>query len=169
MRAYFYFLFINDRKKPRGNFVYNFISQSSKMSLLSSSYRKTKKGSIIKTISEIYLREDIHCGKNSCQPCKKFKLDSDDKFAPPSYLSDNPRVNLNNNYPEAHYVVPDYHTILYQIDVLADEKFGHDIIILQTVFKSIKENINIYMKLKELLMSGRFYLFHNEFCKYTFR
>lgn len=139
------------------------------MSLLSSSYRKTKKGSIIKTISEVYLRDDIHCGKESCQPCKKFKLDPNDLFAPPSYLSDNPRKNLNNNYPEAHYVVPDCQTILNQIDVLADEKFGQDIIILQTVYKSIKESISTYLKLKELLTSGRFYFFHNEFCKYTFR
>lgn len=136
-----------------------------------SSYRKTKKGSIVKVVRECYLRDDIHCGRESCTQCKKFKLDNDEQFAPSSgYLVDNARLSLNKLYPkQAHYIVPDFNTVTNQIDVIADPTFGNDVIILQTIWKRIKSNINVYSKLKELISSRRFYLFDNEFFRQTFR
>ncbi|KAH7642829.1 exosome complex exonuclease RRP44-like protein Dis3 [Dermatophagoides farinae] len=141
------------------------------MSLMFSSYRKTKKGSIVKVVRECYLRDDIHCGRESCTQCKKFKLDNDEQFAPSSgYLVDNARLSLNKLYPkQAHYIVPDFNTVTNQIDVIADPTFGNDVIILQTIWKRIKSNINVYSKLKELISSRRFYLFDNEFFRQTFR
>ncbi|OTF81939.1 hypothetical protein BLA29_001872, partial [Euroglyphus maynei] len=92
-----------------------------------SSYRRTKKGSIVKVVRECYLRDDIHCGRESCGACKRFKLDVNEPFAPISgYLMDEARVSLNKLHPRAHYVVPDFDTVNNQIDVIADPAFGND-------------------------------------------
>src|SRR5699024_327751 len=125
--------------------------------------------SIVKTVREHYLRDDVHCGRQSCLPCKKFQLDPDDRFAPASYLSDDPRVGLNKLIPEPHYLVLDYSLVSNQIDVIADPAFGDDVIILQTVWKEIKPNIAVFSKLTELQSSRRFYLFDNEHNRETFR
>ncbi|KPM08168.1 exosome complex exonuclease RRP44-like protein [Sarcoptes scabiei] len=137
--------------------------------LIQSAYRKTKKGSIIKSVREVYLRDDLHCGKESCPYCIKFKLSSGVKFAPNSYLSDSPRIGLNKLCPAAHYIVPDTTALLNQIDIFLEPNFGEDVLILLTVWKAIQSNLNTHAKLKELISTRRFYLFDNEFHRETFR
>lgn len=139
------------------------------MSLMLSSYRKTRKGSIIKIVREHYLRDDIHCGRGSCENCKKFKLDQNDQFVPASYLGDKPRAGLSNVYSQPHYVVLDYSLIVNQIDVICDLAFGNDIIIMKTAWKDIIPNIAVHSKIKELLASRRIYVFDNEHSRETFR
>lgn len=139
------------------------------MNLMISTHRKTRKGSVVKIVREHYLRDDIHCGRNSCESCKKFKLAPQDQFAPTFYLADNPRVGLSSAYPSSHYLVIDYYLLLNQIDLIGDVNFGEDVIIMQTVFKDIKPNISVFSKLNELMASRRFYLFDNEHNRETFR
>lgn len=139
------------------------------MSLMISSYRKTRKGSVVKIVRERYLRDDIHCGRSSCENCKRFKLDSGDQFVPPAYLDDQPRAGINSQYSKPHYVVLDYSLIGNQVDVICDSNFGNDIVIMQTSWKEIKPNISVYSKLKELMSSRRIYIFDNEYNRETFR
>nr|XP_027199748.1 exosome complex exonuclease RRP44-like [Dermatophagoides pteronyssinus] len=139
------------------------------MSFMFSSYRRTKKGSIIRIVRERYLRDDIHCGREKCAECKRFKLADKDFSVISEYLVDSARQSLNKLQPNAHYVVPNFETLNNQIDVIADPEFGNDVIILKTIWKRIKSNINAYSKLKELFSSRRFYLFDNEFFRKTFR
>ena len=139
------------------------------MNLMISTHRKTRKGSVVKIVREHYLRCDIHCGCDSCRKCKKFKLDPLDQFAPNCYLSDNPRKEISSSNPESHYIVVDYYLLLNQIDLIGDVNFGEDIIIMQTVWKEIKPHITVFLKLKELMASRRFYLFDNEHHQETFR
>ena len=147
----------------------NFSEIKLKMSFMFSSYRRTKKGSIIRIVRERYLRDDIHCGREKCAECKRFKLADKDFSVISEYLVDSARQSLNKLQPNAHYVVPNFETLNNQIDVIADPEFGNDVIILKTIWKRIKSNINAYSKLKELFSSRRFYLFDNEFFRKTFR
>ena len=139
------------------------------MSLALSSYRKTRKGSVVKIVREHYLRDDIHCGKDSCSSCKQFKLDSGDQFAPCFYLSDSPRQGICSRFPKAHYLVVDSCLLQNQIDLINDANFGDDVIIMQTVWNETRPNMTVFPKLKELMNSRRFYLFDNEHNKNTFR
>lgn len=139
------------------------------MTLVISSHRKTRKGSIVKIVREHYLRDDIHCGKKSCLPCKKLKLDPRDQFAPPFYLSDNPRCRISTLYPAPHYLVVDASLLTSQIDLICDNNFGEDIIVLQTVWKDIKPNIPVFSKLQEAMAAKRIYLFDNEHNRESFR
>ncbi len=58
-------------------------------------HRKTKKGSVVKIVREHYLREDIHCGRESCESCLKYKQSIGSSFAPKAYLSDSPLLNVS--------------------------------------------------------------------------
>lgn len=139
------------------------------MSVVLSNYRKTRKGSIIKTVREHYLRDDIHCGRENCAPCRSFQLPPGDRFRPTFYLSDEPRVGQSKLVPEAHYLVPDADSLAQQIDVVGDEAFGDDVIILLSVWREVRSNIPIHSKLKELMASRRFYLYDNEHNKEIYR
>lgn len=139
------------------------------MSVVLSSYRKTRKGSIIKSVREHYLRDDVHCGRESCASCRAFKASAGDQFCPTFYLSDQPRVGLSKLVPSAHYVVIDSESILQQIDVIGDEAFGEDVIVLLSVWRTIRSNVPLFSKLKELMASRRFYLYDNEHNKQVFR
>jgi exosome complex exonuclease DIS3/RRP44 len=131
-------------------------------------HRKTKKGSVVKIVREHYLREDIHCGRESCESCLKYKQSIESPFAPKAYLSDSPRLNISQLCPSAHYVVPDFGVVHNQIDVITDPYFGFDIILMQTVWDEIKRNITIYSRIKQLMSQKRFYIFLNEYNKQTF-
>ena len=139
------------------------------MSAIRVFHRKTKKGSIVKVVREHYLREDIHCGQESCPHCRPFKLSIDTPFAPKSYLSDTPRCGISQLCPSAHYVVPDFGVLHNQIDVITDPYFGCDIILMQTVWEEIKRNITVFSKIKQLMAEKRFYVFLNEYNRETFR
>lgn len=139
------------------------------MTLVISSHRKTRKGTIVKIVREHYLRDDIHCGLRSCSACKRFKLDPRDKFAPPFYLSENPRSGISSLFPAPHYLVVDASLLTSQIDLICDDNFGEDILILQTVWKEVKPNIPVFSKLQEAMASKRIYLFDNEHNRESFR
>ncbi|CAG2110448.1 unnamed protein product [Medioppia subpectinata] len=138
------------------------------MSAIKTFHRKTKKGSVVKVVREHYLREDIHCGRESCADCQPFKQSSDSPFAPKAYLSDSPRVGVSAVTPLAHYVVPDFGVVYSQLDVIIDPYFGCDIILMQTVWDEIKRNITVFSQIKQVMAEKRFYVFLNEYNKNTF-
>ena len=131
-------------------------------------HRKTKTGSVIKVVREHYLRDDIHCGRDSCPECRSMKLPVDSPFAPKSYLSDVPRKGINELCPSPHYVVPDLGVLQNQTDILTDPEFGCDIILMQTIWDEVKRNISVLSNIKQLMAEKRFYVFLNEYNKNTF-
>lgn len=138
------------------------------MSTIKVFHRKTKKGSVIKVVREHYLRDDLHCGLENCIQCAPFKFKPTQQFAPPAYLSENPRVNLNKLCPQRHYIIPDCDVLVQQIDVISDNSFGNDIILLQTVINDVRKTVSIYSRIKDLMQERRFYVFCNEFHRQTF-
>jgi exosome complex exonuclease DIS3/RRP44 len=136
-------------------------------------YKKTKKGSIIKLVNEVYLRSDIHCGLIDCPECLKENIElvptQLSEYNNNSLLDVKPRKDLNTRFNIYHFIVPDASAILYQLDVLEDSNFGENIIILQSVLDEVrKKNLQIYLRLKQLISSKNCYIFTNIFNKHTY-
>lgn len=130
-------------------------------------YRKTKKGSIIKAVNEVYLRGDIHCGLIGCAECSKENIELVATNERP--LDPAPRKGVNSRFDLYHYIVPDSSAILNQLDVLEDTNFGENIIILQSVMDEVRRrNLQIYLRLKQLISSRNCYVFTNVFNKHTY-
>ncbi|RWS27889.1 exosome complex exonuclease RRP44-like protein [Leptotrombidium deliense] len=131
-------------------------------------HRKTKKGSIVKIVREHYLHDDIHCGKDECEICVK----GDEKYVknkPVIYLESNSRRKISSLFPQSHYVIPDVEVLLHQFDVLEDEAFGNNVIILQTVLNAVKEkNLTVFVRLKDIEKIRRFYILVNEYHRELF-
>ena len=130
-------------------------------------YRKTKKGSIIKLVNEVYLRGDVHCGLIGCAECTKENIElmpTNERQLDPA-----PRKGLNSRFNLYHYIVPDSSAILNQLDVLEDTNFGENIIVLQSVLDEVRRrNLQIYLRLKQLISSKNCYVFTNVFNKHTY-
>ena len=131
-------------------------------------YKKTKKGSIIKLVNEVYLRNDIHCGLADCGECLKENIEF--VILPSSRSLDHkPRKDLNSRFNLYHFIIPDTSAILNQLDVLEDENFGDNLIILQSVLDEVrKKNLQIYLRLKQLISTKKCYVFTNIFNKHTY-
>lgn len=128
---------------------------------LKTTIRKTKKGSILKTVREHYLRSDISCGVESCNAC------------PPnctsSKLSNLPIIESSScGYP--HYIIPDVSVALRQIDFLEDDAIKN-VIILQTVLQEVRrERLIVYKRIRDTVSNPDkcFYVFSNEHHKETY-
>ncbi|GFU03397.1 exosome complex exonuclease RRP44 [Nephila pilipes] len=121
--------------------------------------KKTKKGSVVKTVREHYLRDDILCGSAACSACPEA---SSSLEAYPASVSD-----LCTN---SHYVIPDTNVAIHQIDVLAESAFKN-VIILQTVLEEIRHRHSpAYNRLREVLSNSdrHFYAFTNEHHRHTY-
>lgn len=128
-------------------------------------YKKTKKGSIIKLVNEVYLRNDIHCGLFNCLQCSTENIELQSN----KQLEIEPRKDLNSRFKLFHFIVPDTSAIIYQLDVLEDNSFGENFIILQSVLDEVrKKNLQIYLRLKQLISTKNCYVFTNVFNKYTY-
>lgn len=130
---------------------------------IKSFHRKTKKGSIIKLVREHYLRHEIACGWKSCVPCASFSQ-ADGSLARCN-LSSAPRHDVCNNLSD-HYLIPDAQILLTQLDVIEDNEFGNNVIVLQTVLNDVRQrSLKVYSRLRALISCPErmFYVFCNEF------
>ena len=128
-------------------------------------HRKTKKGSIIKLVREHYLRKEIPCGWISCLTCSSF---SD---AGRCLLSSSPRQTLVPGLKD-HFLIPDARVLLTQLDVIEDNEFGNNIIIMQSVLNDVRQrNLKTYSRLRALIScpDRMFYVFCNEYHVDTYR
>ncbi|EGC33012.1 hypothetical protein DICPUDRAFT_155003 [Dictyostelium purpureum] len=126
-------------------------------------YRVTKKGTVIKVVNEIYLRDDIPCGHDSCVECKK-------KLEKRTTVED--RVLLSNEISSLNgtkVLVLDTNVILHQIDLLEDPTIK-DVVILSTVLDEVKnQNRSISNRIRDIVKDAdrRFYVYSNEYSKFT--
>lgn len=122
---------------------------------LKTSIRKTKKGAIVKAVRELYLRNDISCGVESCATCPRNCTSSK--------LSSLPIIESSLcGYP--HYIIPDVPVALRQVDFLEDNAIKN-VIVLQTVLQEVRqERLVVYKRLRDAVSNPDkyFYVFSNE-------
>ncbi len=87
--------------------------------------KKTRRGAVVKVVSEHYLRDDIWCGVKGCLKCKHEKP-----------TLENCPVRESDLVSQAHFLVPDTNVVLHQLDVLDDAAFSN-VIILQIVLQEV--------------------------------
>ncbi|KAI8071266.1 exosome complex exonuclease RRP44 [Gongronella butleri] len=115
--------------------------------------KRTRKGNVIKVVSEHYLRDDITCSSQVCTACTHIK-------AP--VLADLPRQN--------QYLVPDTNVFMNQLDLMEHNAIK-DVVILETVRDELKHlSLPVYNRLNTVLADStkRFYLFANEHHRDTY-
>ncbi|CAL1288476.1 unnamed protein product [Larinioides sclopetarius] len=121
--------------------------------------KKTKKGSVVKTVREHYLRDDILCGSAVCSECPETNACLE---AVPTSHSDLCK--------KPHYIIPDTNVVIHQFDVLGESAFKN-VIILQTVLEELRHRHSpAYNRVREVLSNAdrHFYAFTNEHHRYTY-
>ncbi|KAI8868688.1 exosome complex exonuclease RRP44-like protein [Ramicandelaber brevisporus] len=123
--------------------------------------KKTKKGNVVRVISEHYLRDDIPCRSSLCSSCTA-NSDSD------TLLDSDPRST--GRFAFAHYLIPDTNVLVNQID-LFEHRSMRNVIILQTVLDELR-NLSgpKHARLREVIANSerRFVVFSNEHHRATF-
>jgi exosome complex exonuclease DIS3/RRP44 len=131
-------------------------------------YRKTKKGSIIKIVNENYLRDDIGCGRQLCLQCDSMheKLN---QLNESGQLLDLVPDRDHSLVDSPHFLIPDASALCNQLDIIEDSQFGENLIILQSVLDEVRrKNLQLYLRVKQLISSKRCYLFINKFNRFVF-
>lgn len=129
----------------------------------------TKRGKIIRTVKERYLRDDLSCSVPHCALCV-----SETDTTAASHVMGTTKSILSATPHNGVYVLPSMEVVLHQMDVLefstrkkqslAVEVFA-DIIILETVWEFVKRHdLGVYNRLRALIMNPdrRFVVFANE-------
>ncbi|KAG8182151.1 hypothetical protein JTE90_014561 [Oedothorax gibbosus] len=121
--------------------------------------KKTKRGAVVKTVREHYLRDDILCGSAVCTECPEPSTCLEAVPSSKSELCSSP-----------HYIVPDTNVVIHQIDVLGESAFKN-VVILQTVLEELRHRHSpAYNKLREVISNAdrHFYAFTNEHHRETY-
>lgn len=131
----------------------------------------TKRGRILRTVRERYLREDLSCALPGCALCVS---ESDTSSA--THVMGTTKAVLAAAPRQGRYLLPSMELVLRQMDVLEfssrkkqsqkskSEVFA-DVIVLETVWEFVKRNdLGVYNRLRALLMNAdrRFVVFANE-------
>lgn len=119
--------------------------------------RKTKRGTIIKTVKEHYLRDDLYCSLPQCKVC------------PPqtTTISATPRSTTSFT---THYIIPDTNILYHHIDFLEHEAIKN-VIILQITLQELRHrSIPVYNRVRLLIEDPKkgFVVFCNENNRETF-
>jgi len=95
---------------------------------------KTRKGNVLKTVKEHYLRDDIWCGSALCTECKmtpeQRKLVAHSPLAAGA-MAKAGKISADQQSSYVQYLIVDTNVVLHQMDVLQDKSF-ENIILLQT-------------------------------------
>lgn len=133
-------------------------------------YKLTRRGRIIKTVKERYLRDDIACGIPDCALCSRnVEEPMANKSVTASEIvgttTNNDQVHLSTEPQDNTILIIDTNVVLHQIDVLEAANSGMtDVVILQTVLDETKgRNYQIYRRLHALINNSarRFVPFAN--------
>ncbi|KAJ1980776.1 exosome catalytic subunit dis3 [Dimargaris cristalligena] len=141
--------------------------------LRSKSYmKKTRKGNVVRVVTEHYLRDDIVCSVEKCPNCDWATLQEaqgDSKFTVPHpVLSSTPRQT--ESFPVPTLVVPDTNVLYHQIDILEHPALTN-VVILQTCLSELKNlSMPTYHRLRNIISDPdrHFYVFSNENHRETF-
>jgi len=80
------------------------------------------------------------------------------------------RQNINSLCLNPHLLILDLNVFLTQMDVIEDQAFGDNVVVLQTVRNEVRyKNLSIYSRIKNIPKHRKFFFFINEFNMYTFK
>ncbi|KAK9474255.1 uncharacterized protein V1510DRAFT_412846 [Dipodascopsis tothii] len=137
--------------------------ESGRPTILQKVFVRSRKGHATKIVREQYLRNDIPCSSQLCEPCRlNAPKDSSGMVRPPVLSATPPKTKALG----PHYLVPDADVCVRAMDLLEHRSAFFDVIILQTVLESVRgQSLPLYNRLRALTRSEtkRFYVFHNEF------
>lgn len=127
---------------------------------LDAQFHATKRGRVIQTVRERYLRDDIPCCISSCIPCSSID-------------SRNRRLALSSHPNNNEYLMPSIRVILSQMDLIehsTKKNLGFecfkDLIILESVWQAVKKaDIGLWHRLRALTTNQdrHFIYFANEY------
>ncbi|KAJ1946814.1 exosome catalytic subunit dis3 [Kickxella alabastrina] len=123
--------------------------------------KRTRKGNIVRTVKEHYLRDDISCGHVSCT---HTTCQEQPQKGP---LSSTPR---NSTQWGPHYLVLDTNAFVNQIDIL-ERPIINDVIVLSTVLDELRGlSMPVYNRVRAVLrdQERRWFVFSNEHHRETF-
>ncbi|KAJ1721797.1 exosome catalytic subunit dis3 [Coemansia erecta] len=122
--------------------------------------KRTRKGNVVRTVKEHYLRDDINCGLSSCTHavCKEQATKP---------LSSAPRDSTQWG---PHYLVPDTNAFVNQIDVF-ERPIISDVVVLSTVLDELRGlSMATYNRVRAIVRDSdrRWFVFSNEHHRDTF-
>ncbi|KAJ2556022.1 exosome catalytic subunit dis3 [Coemansia sp. RSA 1933] len=138
--------------------------------------KRTRKGNVVRTVKEHYLRDDISCGYEKCNKavCEKARTETEDrgqtgtdsinKVAPLSFA---PRNSVEWG---PHYLVPDTNAFVNQIDIF-ERPIINNVIVLSTVLDELRGlSIAVYNRVRTIVKDSerRWFVFSNEHHRETF-
>lgn len=127
-----------------------------------SSFRRTRRGSIVKIVREHYLRKDIYCGVEKCVNCRDQPKEI--------LISSNPRKGISSLLKGKHVVIPDASVFFNQMDVLEDDSFCNDIVILQSIRNEVRsKSLSLFSRIKNFARHRRLFMFMNEYHEDTYQ
>ncbi|KAJ1646715.1 exosome catalytic subunit dis3 [Coemansia asiatica] len=122
--------------------------------------KRTRKGNIVRTVKEHYLRDDIVCGYENC----KHAMCSEHPKGP---LSATPRDSVQWG---PHYLVPDTNAFVNQIDIF-ERPVINDVVVLSTVLDELRGlSMAVYNRVRSILRDKdrHWFVFSNEHHRETF-
>ncbi|KAJ2531729.1 exosome catalytic subunit dis3, partial [Coemansia sp. RSA 1937] len=123
--------------------------------------KRTRKGNIVRTVKEHYLRDDIICGTSSCaHPVCNASTQ-------PKPLSPSPRDSIKW---KRHYVVPDTNALVNHIDIF-ERPIINNVVVLSTVLDELRGlSMPTYTRVRAILRDEEraWFVFSNEHHRETF-
>ncbi|KAJ2609274.1 exosome catalytic subunit dis3, partial [Coemansia sp. RSA 1285] len=142
--------------------------------------KRTRKGNIVRTVKEHYLRDDIACGYEKCtnSVCEKARAEAEEQqgtgraagggwINPAAPLSSAPRNSVEWG---PHYLVPDTNAFVNQIDIL-ERPIINNVVVLSTVLDELRGlSIAVYNRVRAIVKDAerRWFVFSNEHHRETF-
>ncbi|KAJ2000388.1 exosome catalytic subunit dis3 [Coemansia thaxteri] len=138
--------------------------------------KRTRKGNIVRTVKEHYLRDDISCGFEGCRHnvCVSARSEAEEQgkaavgdVNPVAPLSANPRNSVQWG---PHYLVPDTNAFVNQIDIL-ERPIINNVVVLSTVLDELRGlSMVVYNRVRAVIRDHerRWYVFSNEHHRETF-
>ncbi|KAJ2790678.1 exosome catalytic subunit dis3, partial [Coemansia guatemalensis] len=138
--------------------------------------KRTRKGNIVRTVKEHYLRDDITCGFEECahKVCADARKNAEENGKPTAGdvnpvapLSASPR---NTTKWGLHYLVPDTNAFVNQIDIF-ERPIINNVIVLSTVMDELRGlSMPVYNRVRAITRdhARRWFVFSNEHHRETF-
>ncbi|KAJ2087906.1 exosome catalytic subunit dis3 [Coemansia sp. RSA 986] len=138
--------------------------------------KRTRKGNVVRTVKEHYLRDDISCGYEKCTTgvCENARADAEEQgrisgnaINPAAPLSSAPRNSVEWG---PHYLVPDTNAFVNQIDIF-ERPIINNVIVLSTVLDELRGlSIAVYNRVRTIVKDSerRWFVFSNEHHRETF-
>ncbi|KAJ2799578.1 exosome catalytic subunit dis3, partial [Coemansia helicoidea] len=138
--------------------------------------KRTRKGNIVRTVKEHYLRDDIACGLETCahKVCAQARKDAEEQRPAPAGAA-NPAAPLSAAPRDStewgrHYLVPDTNAFVNQIDIF-ERPIINNVVVLSTVLDELRGlSMAVYNRVRAVVRDSerRWFVFSNEHHRETF-